>query len=225
MAQKASGEGALQGAATGAALGTVGGPMGMAIGAGIGGLAGAFALGQRGKSDRTQEMIDMRRAQIQQFGLQLAQAREKLRSRTMALQAETFKRFVPELEAQFASRGKTVTGGAFQSELAKATSLQQKELELQDSLQERTDLGAVQELETGAANLGIAAEQSRFANELARAREQQNALGQLTGLALPGAFEAGSAGLANILSKFKNRPGVVTGQGGVTNRRTLEAQR
>lgn len=169
--------------------------------AGFGTLVGTLADKSglfKTKSDRTQEMIDMRRAQIQQFGLQLAQAREKLRSRTMALQQETFKRFVPELEAQFASRGKTVAGGAFQSELAKATSLQQKELELQDALQERTDLGAVQELETGAANLGIAAESDRFRSELARVREQQQALGGLTA-------KVGASGLESILAGRANK--------------------
>lgn len=143
-----SGSGAAQGAVGGASAGAAFGPWGAAIGGVGGGIAGGFLGGPGKKSGYNRSDIERltnaRHQQIQDFSNQLMQARQRYLTNLNNFQNLAFKRFAPIAESQYAGRGLNVTGGAFQSELAKQAAQAQAEGALQASQMERQDLGNVE---------------------------------------------------------------------------------
>lgn len=120
---------AASGAASGAATGSALGPKGMAIGAVAGGLLGGFSgNGSNSVQERLDLMLQRRLSQIGEFSKRMDANRQRLLDRTQALQNLAYSRFAANLEAQFAARGKQVTGGGFQSGLGQEAASQQAQL-------------------------------------------------------------------------------------------------
>lgn len=123
--ERRAGSGALSGGMAGAQSG----PWGAAIGAVAGGLLGGFTgQGSNSVQERLDMMLSRRLGQIEQFSQRMAANRQRLLDRTQALQNLAYTRFAANLEAQFAARGKQVTGGAYQSGLGKEAAMKQAEL-------------------------------------------------------------------------------------------------
>lgn len=111
-----------QGAAGGAAAGSMAGPWGTAIGAGVGALAGGFSGGDKNygfsKDDLTR-LYATRGAEINDFQSQLASMRSQYLAQIPGLQQQSFNQFGNDAAANFAAKGMTAGGGAFQSALAR----------------------------------------------------------------------------------------------------------
>lgn len=103
-------------------------------------------------------LIAQRQREIGNFANSLAEARMRYTSQLRNLSDLTYRRFVPQAEAGFAGRGLSVTGGAFQSALAKRAA----ELEAQGYVSaadmERQDLMNVENLRGQAFGLGLSAQ-------------------------------------------------------------------
>lgn len=116
-------------------------------------VAGGLGLGVAGllRKNKTQGyskgdldyIAAVRAREIDNFSNQLTGLRTRYSAALANFGNYTFNRFVPQAEASFAGRGLNVTGGAFQSALArKAADIQQSEgLEMYN--RERSDIGAV----------------------------------------------------------------------------------
>lgn len=150
-----SAKGAKLGGGIGAALNlSVGGPIGSAVGGLFPNLFGAGETSGYSRGD-IERLTNQRHQQIQDFAGQLAAARQRYQTNLNNFQNLAFQRFAPIAEARFAGRGLQVTGGAFQSELAKQAAQAQAEGALQASQMEREDLGNVQNLYGGLASTQI----------------------------------------------------------------------
>lgn len=136
--------------------------------------------GNQANKDRL-AAVALRQKDIENFSASLTQARQGFLARNNALQMSAFKRFAPELEAQFASRGLSVTGGAYQSELAKQSAQLQSEQDAALSEQERQDILAQEQARAGffPSQVGAIDSNMGFQQALATARMGAN-MGQAT---------------------------------------------
>ena len=145
----AGASGALSGVSGGAGVGfMVGGPVGAGIGAGVGLLAGASMgfLGQKKKSGGIEHLlpyINERRAQIDAFANDLAIRRMEFSGRLKTLQNAVMSDFVNNLNARYATQGKTFGGGAMASAVGKEATMKGYEGALQETQMARQDLSAV----------------------------------------------------------------------------------
>ena len=113
----------MQGAATGMSMG---GPWGAAAGGALG-LASGFLGGDSGPSFDEGLWKD-RQGQIESFRDRLAGLRTQYRTSLANLSNNTYNRFMPLAQAQFAGKGLQVSGGAYGAALArKAAELQDME--------------------------------------------------------------------------------------------------
>jgi len=154
--------------------------------------------------------IARRQGQIDTFRQELASSRAKLSARIGALQELTFKRFGGKAEAQFGTRGLQVTGGAFQSALAKEAANLQAEQDVAIAGQERADITAEQKLRTGLFQQRLGGLAGIGAIEGAAGLQRQQALGQLTG-------QLGSqalGGFADFLKRSRRPRAIVRGPEG-----------
>jgi len=187
------------------------------ISGGVTGISGFLGAGasRRAASSRREELefrrqqVANRQAEISRFREELAQRRAEFGNRFSALQDLAFKRFVPQTEAQFAGRGLQVTGGAFQSELAKRVADLQAQQEVALSNRARADLLAEQSARAGAAQL-IPSTFDPRAGDVDAA--QAGAFGRFFGQNLPGTLESfgrlGSALLQRRRPRSITRTGV-----------------
>lgn len=127
-----------------------GAAIGFALGGGLGAAAGGYADKLFGPGETSgyskgdvERITNARHQQIQDFASGLAQARQRYLANFNNFQDLVFKRFVPNAEAQFAGRGLSVTGGAFQSALAKQAAQLQAQANVESSQMEREDLNSV----------------------------------------------------------------------------------
>lgn len=106
----------------------------------LGGLMG----GGGGGDLYSRELIDKRRAEINDFASQLTGARQKYLTSLGNMYDKAYTRFSGNAEVGFASRGLAVNGGAFASALAKESARYQSELEPTAFQAEREDLNAAE---------------------------------------------------------------------------------
>lgn len=137
--------GAMVGSGVGLGVGAaVGGPAGAMIGASMGGMVGGMFDKDSGPDyTNVTNQFNARNAQIAGFAKQLAGARAKYLSSLNNMYNSAYARFSGNAEAGFASRGMSVSGGAFASTLAKQTAQYQSELEPLAFQAEREDLSRV----------------------------------------------------------------------------------
>ena len=165
--------------------------------------------GDRGERLRAEElafrreMVARRSSEIDKFRSDLASRRSQFASRFASLQDLAFKRFVPQTEAQFAGRGLQVTGGAFQSELAKAVAGLQAEQEVAQTERARRDLVAVSNARAGLATGLTASSFDPGAGEQATA--EAGAFGKFFGQNLPGTLETLGSSFSSFLANRRSR--------------------
>lgn len=162
------------------------------------GTIGATLLGQRGGGGFSKGDLDFilaqRQREIDTFRQSLAASRERLSARIGALQDITFKRFGGQAEAQFGGRGLQVTGGAFQSTLARQAAGLQAQQEVATSQIERQDILAEQGLRASVFGQRLGGLTDIGARESAVGLQQQQTFGTLAGqLGTEALFEFGSA--------------------------------
>jgi len=167
--------------------------------------------------DEVAAAIAQRQVQIDKFREQLSVSRARLSNRISALQDLTFKRFGGQAEAQFGGRGLQVTGGAFQSALAREAAGLQAEQEVEISRTEREDIGAEQGLRASLFGQRLSGLTGRVATEAGREDEArkgafsfQKTLGKLVG----GIATRGLAGLGGALIKRFTSRSIVRGPEG-----------
>lgn len=120
---QAAGQGAMAGATMGAALAAPTGGLSVPVGALLGATAGlgmGFMGGKKGPDySKVTDLYNKRQAQIGAFAANLARARAKYMTSLNNMYNDAYSRFSGNAEAGFASRGMSVSGGAFASTLAK----------------------------------------------------------------------------------------------------------
>lgn len=214
------------GAASGASQGAAAGHWGAAAGAALG--LGAAALGRRKPSmGKFQERLDMmlarRLGQIQEFNSRMAANRQRLLDRTQALQNLAYSRFAANLEAQFAARGKQVTGGAYQSGLGKEAAMQQAylttyeaDLARQDELASQNQIAAAYGDWSGTSSKGYTAEAEA-------SMAAQGAVGSALEKSIPSLAQGVVTGGKSLKDLLVRRRGVrpsVSGFGGMPSQPT-----
>ena len=182
-----SGRDAVAGGISGGSAGmSTGNPWAALAGAGVGALAGGFMGGGAKGIDPNfiTNQIKERVGQIQGYQQQLAAARQNYMSHLNNLQNLTFSRFMPMMEAQFAGRGLSPSGGAYQSALAKQSAMLQAQGQEANAKGEIEDLNNVQNLMSSAYGQGmpLQAGLAQYNQGIANAPDpMMGALGQLTG--------------------------------------------
>lgn len=122
-----------------------------------------------------------RRQEIGDFANQLSQARTRYLSSLQNMYTDAFNRFGMNAEAQFAGRGLSVLGGAYQSALARESASLQGQLNVKAFEAEREDLYNIDKAYADAAsmNAGGRAEQDLY--RWKAGREDSAALGNFIG--------------------------------------------
>lgn len=103
-------------------------------------------------------LIANRNNDITNFANSLAQARTKYMASLSNLNTMAFNKYGGQAEANYAARGLQVTGGAFQSALAKKAAELQAQGDLTAAEMERGDLGKVEGLRSDAFAAGFGAQ-------------------------------------------------------------------
>lgn len=121
-----AGAGGLAGAGIGAFFGNpmLGASLGSSLGGAAGSMFGSSGVPQVNQTDLNNN-LNRRIGQIQGYQQQLSQARANYSNQLNRLQNLTFQRFMPMEEAQFAGRGLSANGGAYQSALARQAAMLQ----------------------------------------------------------------------------------------------------
>lgn len=143
-----------------------------------------------------------RRNQIGDFANQLSAARNRYLAQLPQFQNYAFNQFAPQAESMFAGRGLSVTGGAFQSELAKKAAAFQAEQMLSGISMEREDLNAVNNAYGNLSSNQLGGSYSNFGTSSPNPLAQ--GLGQLGSTLMTDAFDQrGSDRLSSDLANYK----------------------
>lgn len=177
----ASGTGALTGAALGAQAGSSFGPWGTAIGTGVGGLAGAFGLGsKKAIGPSYYDLLDQRNREMQDFTNRLALNRANYIQSMQNLNKTVMSQFAPNLESTYGARGLNVTGGAYQSELARQSATLGAQANVDAAKMGQQDITSVMNFGGNPMSLGNPYGEASYKSDLTR----EGASGQLLGTAL-----------------------------------------
>lgn len=195
----------LSGAGTGAAVGAkLGGGWGAVGGAVVG--AGLGFLGKKKKAvafdrSRIDALKRQRDIDIGSFSAQLAGARHRLEAQRQQLVNRTMSTFSPDLEASYGARNLSVTGGAFQSALAKKAADLQAQLGVSNAESERADYDAVEKYKADLFNTMMGYEQGKERNQVdldkipyAETGDLNNSIGRFAMTAIPAFFEKSKSG-------------------------------
>lgn len=133
-------------------------------------------------------MLAKRESDINDFAALLDQARSEYLNSVQNFQTNTFNQYMPLAEAQFAGRGLNVTGGAYQTALARESANRMAELTPLAYSAKREDLNKVQSLRSALFGASFDASNDEMAYNTKRKDTQNdqmwNGLGQLGGALL-----------------------------------------
>jgi hypothetical protein len=179
----------LNGAASGAMMGTMVAPgFGTVIGAGLG--AAGILGGSSGGSGPSygnwspDTLYNQRMSDINNFSDKLATARQSYLTNLQNLQNITLRQTAQDMGAAFGARGMDVTGGGFQSALARYAAPLIASGQLEASNMERNDLTNVANMKNGAQGQMVSGAYGNQAQQNQNNIQGQQAVGGLLGNAL-----------------------------------------